>query len=238
MPLAFLQIMLYNILKETARRAVLMIKAVIFDLDGTLWDASKTVADSFNQSLSRLGFDLRISQREMSHEMGKTLEEIAHVYFDCISPEKAVGIMEYCTAYENRYVNSHGGELYENLRPTLEHLRDMGLMVACVSNCQSGYIEAFMSYHGLEDLFDDIECWGNTGHMKADNICLMASKHNLSPDECVYIGDTMGDYSSATSAGTHFIHSAYGYGTVPDGCMKIDALDELPLRIAELMRKP
>ena len=208
-----------------------MIKAVLFDLDGTLWDASESVAESFNIALARLDLPRRITRDEMMHEMGKTLEEIAHVYFDCIDPERAVGIMRYCTAYENSYIETHGGNLYEGLRETLEKLKSMGLMVACVSNCQSGYIEAFMKYHEMSDLFDDKECWGDTGHMKADNIVLVVKRNGLLPDECIYIGDTMGDYNSAKAAGTHFIHSAYGYGNVPDGTDSISAITELPEKI-------
>ncbi|MCD7733263.1 MAG: HAD family hydrolase [Oscillospiraceae bacterium] len=208
-----------------------MIKAVLFDLDGTLWDASASVAKSFNIALARLDLSRRITQDEMMHEMGKTLEEIAHVYFDCIDPERAVGIMRYCTAYENSYIETHGGNLYDGLRETLEKLKSMGLLVACVSNCQSGYIEAFMKYHELGDLFDDKECWGDTGLMKADNIALVVKRNGLEPSECVYIGDTMGDYNSAKAAGTHFIHSAYGYGTVLEGAASISAITELPEKI-------
>ncbi len=212
-----------------------MIKAVLFDLDGTLWDASASVAESFNIALSRLDLDRRITQEEMMHEMGKTLEEIAHVYFDCIDPERAVGIMRYCTAYENSYIETHGGNLYEGLRETLEELKSMGLKLACVSNCQSGYIEAFLKYHELGDLFDDKECWGDTGKLKADNIALVVKRNGLKPEECIYVGDTMGDYTSAMQAGTRFIHSAYGYGTVPEGTASIEKITELPGKIRNFM---
>lgn len=207
-------------------REAAMTKAVIFDLDGTLWDASRSVTDSFNIALEDMGIERRITLEEMRSQMGKTLEEIAHVFFDCVDPERAVEIMVNCTNFENSYILTHGGVLYPNLRPTLESLRAQGLGVICVSNCQSGYIEAFIGYHKLADLFDDTECWGNTGRMKADNIKAVVQRNHI--EKAVYVGDTMGDYTSAKDAGAGFIHAAYGYGSVPAGTPSIDALEKLP----------
>ena len=203
-----------------------MKKAVIFDLDGTLWDASQSVTDSFNIALQNMGIERRITLAEMRSQMGKTLEEIAHVFFDCVDPEHAVEIMVNCTNFENTYILTHGGVLYPNLRPTLEWLRAQGYGVICVSNCQSGYIEAFLGFHKLGDLFDDTECWGNTGRMKADSIKAVVRRNQI--ENAVYVGDTMGDYISAKEAGTDFIHAAYGYGTVPPGTAFVDALEKLP----------
>lgn len=202
-----------------------MKKAVIFDLDGTLWDASRAVTDSFNIKLEEMGIDRRISLEEMQSQMGKTLEDIAHVFFDCVDPERAVDIMKKCTNFENKYIASHGGVLYDDLRVTLEKLRAMGFGVICVSNCQSGYIEAFLEYHMLADLFDDTECWGNTGNLKADNIKAVVMRNSI--ENAVYVGDTMGDYNSAMEVGVGFIHAAYGYGTVPEGTDKIDRLSDV-----------
>lgn len=207
-----------------------MKKAVIFDLDGTMWDASQSVTDSFNIALENMAVDRRITVDEMRSQMGKTLEQIAHVFFDCVDPERAVDIMVKCTDFENTYIQDHGGVLYPKLRQTLEKIKADGWGVICVSNCQSGYIEAFVGYHQLADLFDDTECWGNTGKMKADNIRTVVERNGI--EKAVYVGDTMGDYNSAMEAGAEFIHAAYGYGSVPKGTLAIDAFWKLPALLA------
>lgn len=211
-----------------------MKKAVIFDLDGTMWDASQSVTDSFNIALENMGIDRRITVHEMRSQMGKTLEDIAHVFFDCVDPERAVDIMVKCTDFENSYICDHGGVLYPELRRTLETVKAAGWSVICVSNCQSGYIEAFIGYHKLEDLFDDTECWGNTGKMKAENIKSVVKRNQI--DKAVYVGDTMGDYNSSNEAGVGFIHAAYGYGSVPEGTLAIDAFEKLPALLASFSR--
>ena len=202
-----------------------MEKAVIFDLDGTMWDASETVTDAFNIRLAQMGIQRRITVEEMMGQMGRTLEEIASVFFGSVDPENAVNIMRSCTDYENQYIKTAGGRVYPGLERTLEGLKEDGWGVICVSNCQSGYIESFIDYLGLDGVFDDIECWGNTGLGKAENIKLVIQRNHV--NKAVYVGDTMGDYNSALEAGADFIHAAYGYGTVPEGTKSIASPEEL-----------
>ena len=202
-----------------------MEKAVIFDLDGTMWDASEPVTDAFNIRLAQMGIQRRITVEEMMGQMGRTLEEIASVFFGSVDPENAVNIMRSCTDYENQYIKTAGGRVYPGLERTLEGLKEDGWGVICVSNCQSGYIESFIDYLGLDGVFDDIECWGNTGLGKAENIKLVIQRNHV--NKAVYVGDTMGDYNSALEAGADFIHAAYGYGTVPEGTKSIASPEEL-----------
>lgn len=41
-------------------------------------------------------------------------------------------------------------------------------------------------------------------------------------EEGVYVGDTAGDYYSATEAGNPFVFASYGYGTVGQSCYTIN----------------
>ncbi len=59
-----------------------------------------------------------------------------------------------------------------------------------VSNCQCGYIEQFLRKTQLEAYIKDIECFGNTGKNKGENIRLLVKRNSLKAP--VYIGDTKG----------------------------------------------
>lgn len=202
-----------------------MKKAVIFDLDGTMWDSSECVTYAYNRGLERQGYSLRLTVGDVRAAMGKTMNEIAHMYFDALDPEKAEEIMVRCIEEEMDYLKTAGGVVYEGLEDTLAGLKKAGYFVACVSNCQSGYIEEFYQHTGLGKYFDDKECWGGTGMMKADNIKLVVQRNGI--DDAVYVGDTRGDYDSAMAAGVRFIHAAYGYGTVPEGTTEMKSIKEL-----------
>ena len=203
-----------------------MKKGVIFDLDGTMWDASESVTAAYNIGLERMGYSLKLSLADIQAAMGKTMTEIAHMYFDVLDPERAEEIMVNCISEEMEYLKTHGGVVYDGLEDVLKELKNRGYFLACVSNCQSGYIEAFYEATGLGRYFDDKECWGGTGMPKSENIRLVVERNGL--DDAIYVGDTRGDYDSAMSAGTKFIHAAYGYGEVPEGTPRIMSIRELP----------
>ena len=103
--------------------------------------------------------------------------------------------------------------------------------LAIVSNCQSGYIEAFLKFHKLEKYFDDFECFGNTKQEKDANITTVVKRNGLS--KAVYVGDVLGDYFSTTKAGLPFIWAAYGFGDVSQAEYKINALTQLRTCIEE-----
>lgn len=202
-----------------------MKKGIIFDLDGTMWDSSKEVAEAYDLALQKAGIPLRVTTADVRAVMGKTMVEIAHIYFDEIDPAHAVDIMTACIDEENEYLRTHSGKVYGGLEAALSALSRKGYFLACVSNCQSGYIEAFYESTGLGKYFSDKECWGGTGLPKSGNIKLVVARNDL--DDAVYVGDTMGDFNSSAEAGVKFIHAAYGYGDAPEGTPKISSPAEL-----------
>jgi len=208
-----------------------MRKGIIFDLDGTLWDSSEAVTDSWNEVLDGIpGNRYHMTTELMQSLMGKTMDEIAYAFLDKETPERALELLAKCMDHENDYIRSHGGSLYEGLRETLEILHEE-YFLAIVSNCQDGYIQACLSYHRFGDLIDDYESFGGTGLLKADNIKLVVERNKL--DRAVYVGDVMGDYNSTMEAGLPFIHAAYGFGKVPEGTPAIKDLRDLPMYINE-----
>jgi phosphoglycolate phosphatase len=204
-----------------------MKKGIIFDMDGTLWDSSVQVCKAWDAAIAKCGYQRKpITQEEMQGVMGKTMDVIAEILFSFVAGEDRKTLLLACCREENDYLREHGGVLYPNIRPTMERLIADGYHLYIVSNCQSGYIEAFLDHYRMWDLVEDIECYGNNNLQKADNIALLAGRNHL--EDAVYVGDIQGDYDSSCKAGVKFIHAAYGFGTINAPVSAIHAFEELP----------
>lgn len=211
-----------------------MKQGILFDLDGTLWDSSKQVVEAWNEILAKQpDVKRRITVEDMQGFMGLPMDEIGRRCFQGqgVSDERVREIMEACESYENEYILHHGGTLFPHLEEVLEEL-SKDYFLAVVSNCQIGYIEAFLDYHNLSSYFMDYESFGNTGLQKGDNIRLVCDRNGL--EQAVYVGDIQGDYDSACMAGIPFILAGYGFGEVDADVPVISSLTELPNTVQQM----
>ena len=200
-------------------------KGIIFDMDGTLWDSAEGVAMAWTEIVQKEHDKTRIiSIEDIQGVMGLTMDKIADILFSDLSKEDRMVLLEKCCAYENAYLSKNGGKLYPDLEETLQALsKEYDLFI--VSNCQSGYIEAFLEYYGFGHYFKDIECYGNNLLPKGDNIRGIVERNQL--DKAVYVGDIQGDYDATMAAGLPFIHAKYGFGTIKQEVPKIHTFKEL-----------
>lgn len=204
---------------------------LIFDLDGTLWDSSAQVAESWNIVFARRGIPRELTAADIRAVMGKTMDEIARIMMPETAAPQRSEIFRECETFEIDYIREHGGILFPQVRETLNALTEAGYALAIVSNCQTGYIGAFLTSMKLEGSFCDTEEWGNTMRPKADNIRLVMERGGSL--QAIYIGDTEGDRLAAEGAGVRFVHAAYGFGAVPEAEYVLPAFSELPRLLKE-----
>lgn len=201
---------------------------IIFDLDGTLWDSCRSVADSWRLSLNeRYGGLIQPTEQDIRGIMGMTLEQIAQKLFSPYGA-RALEVCSDCIDHEYEYIAVHGGSLYPGVEALLNSLKPRHKLYI-VSNCQCGYIECFTGFTGLGGCFDGYECSGSTGLSKGENIRLVVQRAGLSSP--VYVGDTHMDELSAREAGLPFIHAAYGFGSAE----KADAVLRCPLDLLDII---
>jgi phosphoglycolate phosphatase len=203
------------------------IDSIIFDLDGTLWSSAKAISEAWGLVLQK---HENIEKKEVTEEelyscMGLPMYDIAAKLFPSLAENIRNQLMDELCEFENGYLEKRGGVLYDGLEETLAQLQKK-YKLYIVSNCQDGYIEAFIKAHHMEKYFEDTECWGRTRLSKGEsNKILIARNHLQNP---VYVGDTAGDYQSAIDARIPFIYAAYGFGEVRDCDYKIQSIRELP----------
>jgi phosphoglycolate phosphatase len=208
---------------------------VIFDLDGTLWNSSVQVADSWNVVIEQeVGKEHTLSADDIMSCMGLTMTEIADRHFGFLPEKERYELSRKCEVYENGYITEHGGVLFDGVEETLAKLKDMGVQMAVVSNCQEGYIKAFLDSMDMWKYFIDYEEWGRTFLSKADNIKLVMERNGVAIDKGIYVGDIQKDSDASHEAGIPCIWAGYGFGEIKDAIAKINSFGELPGVLEEL----
>ena len=211
-----------------------MKKGIIFDMDGTLWDSSLQVCKAWDLAIEKCGYSRApITIEEMQGVMGKTMDQIAEILFPFVQGKEQEKLLAACCKVENDYLRKHGAKLYDGVEEMFATLQK-DYFLAIVSNCQSGYIEAFLEHYGFGKYIDDIQCFGMNQLPKGENIRLVVERNHL--EKAVYVGDIQGDYEASMQAGVDFIHAAYGFGEIVEKVPRIQKLEELPQVVAELLK--
>ena len=205
---------------------------VIFDLDGTLWDSGDSVGESWNIVIQRAGYDLTVTADDLRRNMGKTMNEIADDLFGFLPEEERYALARRCEVFENAYITEHGGWLFEGVRETLNELYDAGVKMSIVSNCQEGYLPAFLTSMDMHRYFIDYEEWGRSGLLKADNIRLVMERNGA--EKAVYVGDIQKDADASAKAGVPCIWAAYGFGHIDKPAGVLNEFGDLPQVLKDL----
>jgi len=189
--------------------------SIIFDLDGTLWDSTHNVVSAWQAAIEEVDY----VTIEMTQEKVRSITGLAYnVIFDTLFPDLDIiqreEIKGLCAKHEIAFLKKNGGILYPGLNETLNYLQSK-YKLFIVSNCQRGYIELFLEFNKLESYFVGHQCYGSKGNPKADNIRDVVNDFQLKSP--VYIGDTIGDYNSASKASVPFIFADFGFGHVEEG---------------------
>lgn len=187
-----------------------MKNAIIFDIDGTLWDSTHEIAEAWNKITMESKYHFSLDFEGILSCMGMAMTEFAKRLFpDSIPYEEKLEILQKCMDYENEYLLEHPGKLYEGVESVLKELsKHYDLLL--LSNCQKNYIETFLESTHLEHLFKDKVCWGDNLKPKHENMALLVDRGKY--EKAFYVGDTAGDESETHLAGYNFAFASFGFG--------------------------
>lgn len=202
--------------------------SIIFDVDGTLWNSTGIVADSWTDYLQNTEhLNITVTAELLISLFGRPMPEIARNVFLGHSESEQLRLLDACCQAEHEALLANCAPLYEDLDKAIRLLSEK-YDLYIVSNCQSGYIDVFLQTSGLKKYFKGHICNGDNGLEKSANIRWIINTYHLQSP--VYVGDTLGDYEACRKADVPFILAEYGFGDAP----KPDARISKPMDLLDL----
>lgn len=212
------------------------IKAVLFDLDGTLVNSLEDLTDAINFMLADFG-KKTLSTAEIVRLVGKGARNLVRRALESDAPadiERGLGLF---VAFNTAHI-ADKSSLYPGVRELLGALAANGLRLAAISNKQESLSRLILESFGLASCFDVI-CGGDTfPEMKPSPMPLLkvVDGFGLAPAQAIMIGDSINDIQAGKRAGITTIGCTWGYGGLGE-LAEADHLANNCNEVAEILKQ-
>ena len=192
------------------------LKAIAFDLDGTLIDSVPDLHAAVNGMLKALELPL-CSEEQVRSWVGNGAEVLVQraLTFSCeAAPNDAqlVDAVEVFVKHYDLHLNKHS-KLYDNVAETLTALKQQGYQLAIVTNKPYRFIEPLLTAFNIKAHFSLILGGDSLEKKKPDPMPLnhILTEWHLEKSQLLMVGDSKNDIFAAKSAGVASIGLTYGY---------------------------
>jgi phosphoglycolate phosphatase len=205
------------------------IRAVLWDLDGTLTDSVRFVVDTANRVIEAHGGSA-LAFESVGAMTGLPLEAIFRMAWPDLTPDLAQRYRsEYRDIYDREIIPAT--RLFDGARETLHAFHETGLLQATVTGKRAADCERILRGLGIADEID-VYLGGDSvsQHKPAPDLALHAMERlGCEADQCVVIGDANADITMGKAAGAHTIQVLWGFARE-----RIDGADHVVSTWSEL----
>ena len=178
------------------------IKALIFDMDGTLGDTVPSILIALRETFAR--FAGRIyTDEEIFAMFGPSEEGIIrqHVRSDLHDPALQF--------YLDRYVELHADQPFPGIRQLMRHLKERGFRIGVATGKGPKTASISMRAYRLDDFIDRLETGSVYGAVKPELIRRIVESWGLPVEQVGYVGDAQSDMADACTVGVWPIGAAW-----------------------------
>lgn len=164
-----------------------MIKAVVFDTDGTLLDTFEHIVQTFEHVLPQANVEPH--REDIRKVIGQTLIEC----YESLAPgHNAADLARVHHEYQQSEEMYQLIVAYEGLHEALEKLKKGGVGCAVVSNRGKESLDLIFDYTGLADFFDIVISGTDVERPKPDPVAMQGviDYFSINPSEIAMVGDT------------------------------------------------
>lgn len=205
--------------------------AILFDLDGTLWEVIDATYKSVNEIAKRYNLK-KIDIKTIHSVFGLNRIEAFKLYFPYLEPEYCMEIMDEISKESIKNIKEHGGHIYSNLENVLQQLIDKYQLFIVSNTGHKTYIETFLTTSGLKKYFTDYIAASELNITKAEGIRKVICDYEIK--KAIYVGDTKKDMEASEIANVPFVQAKYGFGEDLETEYNINCIEELPVVIEKI----
>lgn len=191
---------------------LLHVKAVLFDLDGTLLDSAPDLGFAANQLRAARGLE-PLLQASYRPYVGTGARGMLRIALGITSEAPGFDLLkeEFFQAYE-QCMGQHS-QLFEEVPSLLQTLRSHHLAWGVVTNKSERFALPIVQNSPALAGAGAVVCGDTTAHSKPHPAPLWeaAKRLGVEPEHCIYVGDDERDMVAAHAAGMKAIAACYGY---------------------------
>ena len=177
------------------------VTAVVFDMDGLMFDTERLARDAWRRAMAE--HDYTLSDDLYLTVVGRTLEDTCRLFVETLGPALPIADIE---AARVRYLGEMlepGAPLKPGLPALLDGFDDLGLPMAVASSTARGEVERRLAGVGLRERFRATVGGDEVTHGKPapDLLLLAAERLGAASDQCLVLEDSEAGVQAAASAG-------------------------------------
>jgi phosphoglycolate phosphatase len=174
------------------------IRGIIFDLDGTLIEAYEAIYLGLKEAFQHFGKKI-FPFPDLKKYLKVDLEATMSQFFSPEEVLESIPIMR--KKYEEVYLDKT--RFLDGAREALEILHSKGILLGVASNKLGRFSRGALKHLEVSDYFKSVVGAGDVPRNKPfpDMIHMVLREMGLSPEEVVFVGDTITDIETAKQAG-------------------------------------